>query len=374
MRLKFSIPAPPETFGTTQLAVADRRRNTSWANRSRKAKLTWSLVARDEPLRAGRSERVRVQQRDLRFPPEPRARPHFAIQCAGRSGDRRRTAWRKIATALPVNPKAPQPRAAKLLCEVTDLNQQTVSESRAFVQHSSRFYFGLKRFDAVVLKEGAAPADRIDRGAARWQAARRAGARRRFASLASRWQTNRLATAGNTTEFESKPQLQMVWERELTTHAGPGRRPQAGDRTTRPMSLADKPGEYLLEAVGKDAGGRDVLTSMVVRCRRRGRDGLELPESLRDRSRRRQGQLRARANGDAPGEDTDRGRCACHRGTRPRPALVHRPADRQRALRPGADRGDATRRTCSSRSCSCAARTTARERSKRRNTGSATRT
>ncbi len=60
----------------------------------------------------------------------------------------------KVATRLPINPKAPQPRATKLLCEVTDLSQQTVSESRAFVQQSSDFYFGLRRFDAV-FKEGA---------------------------------------------------------------------------------------------------------------------------------------------------------------------------------------------------------------------------
>ena len=60
----------------------------------------------------------------------------------------------KVATPLPINPKAPQPRAAKLLCEVTDLSQQTVSESRAFVQHSSDFYFGFRRLDSV-FKEGA---------------------------------------------------------------------------------------------------------------------------------------------------------------------------------------------------------------------------
>ena len=65
-----------------------------------------------------------------------------------------RMASRKSQRALPINPKAPQPRAAKLLCEVTDLSQQTVSESRAFVQQSSDFYFGLRRFDAV-FKEGA---------------------------------------------------------------------------------------------------------------------------------------------------------------------------------------------------------------------------
>jgi len=34
-----------------------------------------------------------------------------------------------VSTTVPLNTKAPQPRNAKLLCEVTDLNQQTVSQA-----------------------------------------------------------------------------------------------------------------------------------------------------------------------------------------------------------------------------------------------------
>ena len=129
----------------------------------------------------------------------------------------------QVATALPVNPKAPQPRAAKLLCEVTDINQQTVSESRSFTQQASDFYFGLKRFDAV-LKEGEPlPIELIavQPDGKPLNEATRATLRLRKIN----WQTNRLATAGQTSEFESKAQLQPVWERELATIPGAG-----GDR------------------------------------------------------------------------------------------------------------------------------------------------
>ncbi|MEP6956212.1 MAG: alpha-2-macroglobulin family protein, partial [Chthoniobacterales bacterium] len=148
---------------------------------------------------------------------------------------------------------------AKLLCEVTDLNQQTVSEARTFVQHSSEFYFGLKRFDGVV-KEGAPlPIELIAVHPDGKPLERPVGARIRLTRIT--WQTNRFAAAGDTAEFESKPQLEVLWERELPTVPGAGadRKPASA---TLADAVADKPGAYLLEAIGKDAGSHEVLTSM----------------------------------------------------------------------------------------------------------------
>ncbi len=165
----------------------------------------------------------------------------------------------EIASALPVNPKAPQPRAAKLLCEVTDLNQQTVSESRAFVQQSSEFYFGLRRFDSV-LKEGEPlPIELIAVRPDSKSLDSAVPAKLRLTKI--NWQTNRLATAGDTTEFESKARLEVLWERELATIPGLGdnRKPKVA---VLKDAVAGKPGEYLIEAVGKDGGGHDVLTSI----------------------------------------------------------------------------------------------------------------
>src|SRR5438552_5836285 len=126
----------------------------------------------------------------------------------------------KVATPLPINPKAPQPRAAKLLCEVTDLSQQTVSESRAFVQQSSDFYFGLRHFDAV-FKEGAPlPIDLIAVGLDGKALTAPAKSTLRLTRIT--WQTNRLAAAGDIAEFESKAELEVIWERELSTSPGTG--------------------------------------------------------------------------------------------------------------------------------------------------------
>ena len=166
----------------------------------------------------------------------------------------------RIATPLPINPKAPQPRAAKLLCEVTDINQQTVSESRSFVQHSSDFYFGVRRFDSVLAEGAALPIEviAVQPDGKPLNNAVRANVR----LTRINWQTNRLATAGDTTEFESKPIPQLVWERELMTAPGLGedRKPAIAKLE---QAVAGKAGEYLLEIVGKDARGNDVLTSTV---------------------------------------------------------------------------------------------------------------
>jgi len=252
------IPAPPATTGDTQLTLPVTAKYFMGKPLSR-AKVTWSLVARDENFapeglsgfafcNAISDYRLnRALDRLSQF----NAQGDVAVNENGIA---------QIATALPVNPKAPQPRAAKLLCEVTDLNQQTVSESRSFVQHSSDFYFGLRTFDSV-LKEGAPlPIELIAVQPDGKPLDEPARATLRLAKI--NWQTNRLATAGDTSEFESQAQMQVIWERELTTVPGVGddRKPKG---TVLEQIVAGKPGEYLLEVRGKDAKGHDILTSTV---------------------------------------------------------------------------------------------------------------
>ena len=252
------IPPPPETVGSTQLDLPITSKYLMGKPLS-KASLTWSLVARDEAFKPeGLSAFAfnnniwdyrlnRALDRVSRFD----AQGDVAVDANGVA---------RVTTPLPVNPKAPQPRATKLLCEVTDINQQTVSESRSFVQHSSEFYFGVRRFDAVLPEGATLPVEVI--------AVRNDGepldapvtAKVRVTRI--NWQTNRLATAGETTEFESKPMPELVWERELTTTPGLGedRKPAIAKLD---KAVTGKPGEYLLEIVGKDARGNDVLTSTV---------------------------------------------------------------------------------------------------------------
>lgn len=255
---EISIPTPPVTAGDTQLSLPITAKYFMGKPLS-KARLTWSLVARDDEFapegfstfafcNAISDFRLnRALDKISRY----NAQGELAVDDNGAA---------LVATPLPLNPKAPQPRAAKLLCEVTDLNQQTVSESRAFVQHSSDFYLGLKRFDAVLQQGAALPVELI---ALKPDGKPLDSPVRTMIRLTQiKWQTNRVATAGDTTEFESKAQLQMLWERELPTAPGldGDRKPNAARLE---QALAEKPGEYLLEAIAKDSGGRDVVTSMV---------------------------------------------------------------------------------------------------------------
>ena len=254
---EISIPPPPAATGPAQLDLAIAAKYFM-GKPLVKAKLTWSLVARDDAFKPEGLEDFAFCNaiEDFRL---NRALDRISQFNAQGEADVDASGVAKIATPLPINPKAPQPRAAKLLCEVTDLSQQTVSESRAFVQHSSDFYFGFRRLDAV-FKEGAPlPIELI--AVAPDGKALPAPVKSTLRLRRITWQTNRLAAAGDTTEFDSKAQLEVVWERELSTTPGLGtdRKPLVA---TLPDAVAGKPGEYLLEASGKDAQGHDVLTSV----------------------------------------------------------------------------------------------------------------
>jgi uncharacterized protein YfaS (alpha-2-macroglobulin family) len=256
---EISIPPPPAATGPTQLDFAITAKYFI-GKPLVKAKLTWSLVARDDPFKPeGLDDFAFCNDIATEDPRLNRALDRLSQFNAQGETDLDASGLARIATPLPINPKAPQPRAAKLLCEVTDLSQQTVSESRAFVQHSSDFYFGVRRFNAV-FKEGAPlPIELIAVGLDGKALTAPVKSTLRLRRIT--WQTNRLASAGDTAEFDSKAELHLEWERELTTMPGAGtdRKPVAA---MLPDAVAGKPGEYLLEAMGKDAQGHDVLTSI----------------------------------------------------------------------------------------------------------------
>ncbi len=253
------IPKPPESLGATQLELPVTAKYFSGKPLT-KARLTWSLVARDDAFSPDGFSNFAFNNaiydgrlnRALDRLSQFNAQGEVAINEEGRA---------LVSTSLPLNPKAPQPRAATLLTEVTDLNQQTVSAARAFVQHSSEFYFGLKRFDNVVVQGQPLPIELLALKNDGQPLDKPTSATIRLTRI--KWQTNRLATAGETSEYESKPLLEKLWERELTTTPGLGddRKPALARLEN---AVAEKPGEYLLEAVGKDAAGHEVVTSMVV--------------------------------------------------------------------------------------------------------------
>jgi uncharacterized protein YfaS (alpha-2-macroglobulin family) len=254
---EISIPAPPIATGPVRLDLPIAAKYFM-GKPLVKAKLTWSLVARDDAFKPegladfGFCNAVddfrlnRALDRISQF----NAQGEVNIDANGVA---------RVTTQLPLNPKAPQPRAAKLLCEVTDLSQQTVSESKTFVQHSSDYYFGLRRLDSVMKEGDRLPIELIAVGSDGKTLTAPVKSTVRLTRIT--WQTNRLAAAGDTTEFDSKAELHVEWERELTSTPGigPDRKPIA---VTLSDVVAGKPGQYLLEATGKDSKGHDILTSL----------------------------------------------------------------------------------------------------------------
>lgn len=254
---EITIPEPPAASGplTLDLPVSAKY---FMGKPLVKAKLTWSLVARDDSFRPeGLSDFAFCNAiEDFRL---NKALDRVSQFNAQGDIDLAPDGTAKISAQLPINSKAPQPRATKLLCEVTDLSQQTVSESRSFVQQSSDYYFGIRRLDAVFKEGDRLPIELIAVGADGKLLSAPAKATVRLTRIT--WQTNRLAAAGDTTEFDSKAELHVEWERELNTTPGrgPDRKPNVA---TLPDAVAGKPGQYLLEAIGKDPQGHDVLTSV----------------------------------------------------------------------------------------------------------------
>ncbi|MFL6591023.1 MAG: alpha-2-macroglobulin family protein, partial [Chthoniobacterales bacterium] len=254
---ELAIPAPPTASGPVSLELAVTAKYFMGKPLT-KAKLTWSLVARDDAFRPEGLSDFAFNNAidDFRLNNALDRISQFNAQGEAEVGA---DGTAKIMAQLPINSKAPQPRATKLLCEVTDLGQQTVSDSRSFIQHSSDYYFGLRRLD-YVFKEGTAlPIELIAVGSDGKILNSPVKAKVRVTRIT--WQTNRLATAGGTTEFDSKAELHVEWERELTTTPGngPDRKPNVATITD---AVAGKPGQYLLEATGKDEHGHDILTAV----------------------------------------------------------------------------------------------------------------
>jgi alpha-2-macroglobulin len=254
---EITIPAPPATSGPLALDLPVTAKYFM-GKPLVKAKLTWSLVARDETFRPEGFADFAFNNAIEDF------RLNKALDRISQFNDQGEAnlaadGTTKISAQLPVNPKAPQPRATKLLCEVTDLSQQTVSESRSFVQHSSDYYFGLRRLDGVFKEGNTLPIELIAVGTDGKVLTTPVKSTVRLTRIT--WQTNRLAAAGDTTEFDSKAELHVEWERDLTTTPGLGtdRKPNIAKVSD---AVAGKPGQYLLEVTGKDAKGHDILTSV----------------------------------------------------------------------------------------------------------------
>ena len=224
-----------------------------------KAQLSWSIEAEDRNFAPEGFDKFSFCDAigDYRLTRILDRASHFADQ--GKL-DLDETGKATVATTVQLNTKAPQPRSARLLCEVTDLNQQTVSQAAELMFHSSDFYLGLGDLPEVVQKgdklEIPIVAVRTD-GTPNPEPV---AAKLRVTRID--WQNNRVVTDENASENETEPIFKLVSEQDFKTQRAEEKEHHWQGVGEPAITLtAGAPGLYLLEATAKDVAGRDVITS-----------------------------------------------------------------------------------------------------------------
>lgn len=169
----------------------------------------------------------------------------------------------KAAFTVPANPRFPQPRQVQFLCEITDINEQTVAERTAFTAHSSDFYLGIHRFPDVVREGEKLPLRVVAVRNDGTPLLERVNADVKLTRLD--WQTNRVEEADEAENFRSEPLMQLIAQSPVQTaklaQKGSKWSPEGAPDTSLTV---EKPGLYLVTAVARDSAGRDVITTTTV--------------------------------------------------------------------------------------------------------------
>jgi uncharacterized protein YfaS (alpha-2-macroglobulin family) len=168
-----------------------------------------------------------------------------------------------IAPEVPINPAAPQPRTVQLLAEVTDINQQTLSQAARFTRHSSDFYLGLRQAADVVTNGAEIPLQVVAVAANERPWPKPVSAHLSLQHVD--WQTVRIQGSGMTAQFRSEPVISNVLEREISIEpvALPESPPddEANGNTITGLPALEA-GEYLVEVKAEDGAGRPVASSL----------------------------------------------------------------------------------------------------------------
>ncbi len=261
-----------------------------------KAQLSWSVNASDERFTPTGFEDFIFTNGyfDWRLEEKLGSTKEFSAQGKVDLGE---GGMEKIALKVPGNVKMPTPRRVRVLCEITDLNQQTVTERSEFTAHSSDFYLGLHTMADVVREGDALPLQLIAVRTDGTPLPEPVEATVKLTRI--NWQTNRVQDADEADNFRSEPLMQLVGEVPITTaklvqNGGKWLLAEPGKKDV--SFKADKPGLYLLTAVAKDSAGRDVITTTAVNVY--GKD--QLTWNYRNRS---QVELVADKAGYLPGEE-----------------------------------------------------------------------
>lgn len=169
-----------------------------------------------------------------------------------------------IKPELAANRAAPQPRRVELHVEITDLNQQTISETVEFTRHSSDFYLGLKQLSTVARAGEKLPVALI--------AVRPDGTPLPDSVVAHvalqriEWQTVRVKAAGGAISYRSEPKFIPVAERDVKTLAlhRMGVQWELDADAVSAELLPPEAGSYLVCATARDANGCEIVTTTTV--------------------------------------------------------------------------------------------------------------
>jgi len=223
-----------------------------------RARVKWSLEAEDTEFRADAFAgfaftRARFESRFGRGP--------SSLALTG-EGELAGATNFVIAPELPLNAAAPQPRAVSLFVEVTDINQQTLSQRAEFVQHSSEFYLGLKQAGDVPRAGHELPLEivAVGRDGKPWPDPVAAQVKLQRIE----WQSVRIQGAGRSVRFRNEAVFTNVAERgvEVLPMALPSKEGESISGTSIGGLAPRQAGQYLVEASTTDPGGHPVVSSL----------------------------------------------------------------------------------------------------------------
>ena len=229
-----------------------------------KAQLAWSVRAMDERFSPEGFEDFVFTEAlfDWRLQQKLGGEPRFSVQ--GRA-DLAEDGTSKVSFTVPQNTRLPQPRRVRFMCEITDINQQTVAERTDFLAHSSDFYLGIMRMPDVVREGEALPLQLV---AVRTDGTPAPDSIEATVKLTRiEWQTNRVEDADEAENFRSEPITQFIGQSQVKTAkvVQKGGKWLLAEPDAKDTSLKlDKPGLYIVSAVARDAAGRDVITTASV--------------------------------------------------------------------------------------------------------------
>ncbi len=168
-----------------------------------------------------------------------------------------------IKIDLPKEQKSPMPVEVSLSTEITDINQQTISDSKQFIAHSSDFYLGMQLPSEIVRAgepmslgfvavnaDGSLHTEPVEASLKiekrTWNTVKVKGAGGR---VSVRNDETRIAKSEEPVEIRTKAAIEN------------SKVPQA---TVREVSI-DEPGDFILTVTARDAEGRDIVTRKDIR-------------------------------------------------------------------------------------------------------------